>query len=72
MPCVVVEGNQHGLLEFLRASFELYYNVCSEKLFAFCFFFNFFIYFLFSSRFKQSVYKLLGEYEAQDVVTAGR
>ena len=70
MPCVVVEGNQHGLLEFLRASFELYYNVCSEKTFAFCF--CFFIIFLLSSRFKQSVYKLLGEYEAQDVITAGR
>ena len=39
MPCVVVEGNQHGLLEFLRASFELYYNVCSEKSFAFFFYF---------------------------------
>lgn len=23
-------------------------------------------------RFKQAVYKLLGEYEAQDVITAGR
>ena len=47
MPCGVFEGNQHGLLEFLRASFELYYNVCSEKLFAFWFFFYFFFYFLF-------------------------
>ena len=24
------------------------------------------------SRFKQAIYKLLGEYEAQDVITAGR
>lgn len=47
MPCVVVEGNQHGLLEFLRASFDLYYNVCSEKLFAFWFFFIFFIFYFY-------------------------
>jgi len=30
------------------------------------------VHLIYSFRFKQSVYKLLGEYEAQDVITAGR